>query len=787
MKNQNFRMCFILLLGFAFAFSIPSAYAQESDTEFQLEEVVVTAQKRAESQQKVPIQMEVVSGEDLIGTGKDNVDDILRDVSSVLINKNEDGMRITLRGLAEDAPTWFGVHSSTPTVAVNIDGAYNSSSSAGQNLFDIERVEVLAGPQSTLYGSNSPGGIVNVITAAPKTDRFEGSVTAEFGNYGLFDGQAVINVPIIKDLFAMRLSIQANERDTWVEGADNSQDTKKARIKALIEPTENFSATVTFNYTEALSGGRLGGAVLPFDYEDGRYEDGTPVTNPWTGYVTPTTIGGRGTTFANIANSLQREAETTGLQADIKWDTPIGSISFVPYQNEKESFDFRNDVEVWIPGETDPEYTTQTSDNKTEQKGADLRIVSPEDFPFKWIIGGTWYESERSIIRDDTDYDRNDRKHTNTQENRAIYANITYPFTEKIRGTAGLRYSWDEVSHTEEPARLGDGITGQEYSEPDYKLGFEYDLGERSMLYGSYATSYRVNSLATAQGLDHTVPPEELKSYTVGSKNRFFDNRLQVNASVFHYDYRNKEFKGTNEGRLGRRGAVYIESDPAFAHDGEPGTDLNNDGDYCDTNLRRNLPGADAICPGGYTSDLIGVALYDPWYQQFGDFESFGADISTDWIISMNDRLRLSVSYLDAEWTDCTVDFYWSWLWSTQGTSYAGKKATYSSEWAAHASYEHIFYLGSLGTLTPQIDFQYKSDYDLSFEYDYYPFNYQESYTLWNASMTFTHSSEKWSISAYVKNIGEYAAKTFWQNPSNSPRLGISDPRTYGVVFSYKF
>jgi len=794
-----FLWFFAAFFGLAFTMAgIPSVWAQEGGSEeFTLEEVTVTAQKRAENLQKVPIQMDVISGEDLLGTGKDNVDDILRDISSVLINKSPDGMRVTVRGLADENSPFHDMHVSTPTVAVNIDGAFNSSSAAGQNLFDLERVEVLSGPQSTLYGSNSPGGIVNVVTASPKTDRFSASASAEVGNYGLFDGQAMVNAPIIRDLLAMRLAVQKYKRDSWIDGGDNSQDTTTARLKTKIQPTENFSATVTLNYSEAISGGRLGGDVKIFDYQDGHYwDDGTPVTNPWTapdtGGAPPPPPGppgppSDGTVVGDAPNAMQQTAETKGIQAEISWDTAFGSISFVPSYNEQVSKEIRDDVEVVTSNGTD--YTTQLSENHTEQKNAELRLASPEDFFFKWIVGGTYYESDRADFREDYYYPSNNSSNNATQKNKALYANITYPLTDRFRGTVGYRRSWDEVGNVEKPPKVGDGVSGMKYSNPDYKLGAEYDLAENTMLFANWATSYRINAMAVSQG-NKTVPPEELKSYTVGVKNRFFDNRLQLNASAFFYDYQNKSFRGSEEGRFGGapgadvviREADWPHIDPDTGED-LPGTDLNNDGDYIDTNLEPDDPRKEAW----ESSDLVGMDITDPWIQQYGEFESFGVDVSADWLITSKDRLNLSLSYLDAEWTDAVVEFYWSWIWPTNGLDLSGRTNTFSPKWSGRASYEHNFTLGSLGTLIPQVDVSWQSSYELTFEKDFYPYNHQESHYILNGSIAFNHSSGMWSVNAYVKNATNYAVKNFWMDMAGSYSLGLNDPRTYGAVLSVKF
>jgi iron complex outermembrane receptor protein len=776
---------FAVLFGIAIATgSVTSLYAQEGDTdEFMLEEITVTAQKRAENQQKVAISMDVISGEDLAGTGKDNVDDILSSLSNVQINNSSDGMRVTVRGLAEENTPFHDMRVSTPTVAINVDGAYNSGSSAGQNLFDIERVEVLAGPQSTLYGSNSPGGIVNVVTAAPKTEKFSANATAEFGNFGTFNGQVMVNVPVVQDLVAMRLAANKTKRDSWIDGADNSQDNTTVRLKTLYKPSEIFSANLTLNWSESAGGGRNAGEVELFNTEDGNWVtigmDGLPVeyaevTDPWT-------------VSSNAGGRPGSDAETNGISAEIAWDTGIGALTIVPSYSKEETSDY-DPERVGFDGSV----TAQLTENHTEQKAGEVRLASPADFPFKWIVGGTYYESDRVNETTDDDNPGNNSYNNSYQENKALYANITYPLTDTVRGTLGYRRSWDKVGNTEIPAKVGDGITGQEYSNPDYKVGIEYDVGEDSMLYANYATSYRVNGMAISQATgehDKTVPPEELKSYSIGVKNRFFDNRLQLNASAYYYDYQNKNFDGSEDGRLGMGGGppgtpppTINEWDEAYHHTdpetGEwvEGTDFNNDGDLLDTNTVTDP----------LTQDELGD-ISDPWIQQFGDFESIGVDISADMLITSKDRLNLSLSYMQTEWTKAVVGFYWSWLWDTEGMDYAGEENTFSPTWTAKAAYQHNFELGDYGTLVPQIDVQYKSKYKLSFATDLEDVNWQEAHYLLNGSVTYSHISGRWSLNAYVKNATDYAVKTFWMNMGGRYAMGLNDPRTYGAVLSLKF
>lgn len=465
---------------------------------------------------------------------------------------------------------------------------------------------------------------------------------------------------------------------------------------------------------------------------------------------------------------------TKGLSAEISWDTGIGSLSVVPSYSKAEAEDLR-ETETFSGEET-----IRYSVNHTIQKSAEVRMASAQDSPFTWIVGGTYYESDRENSTDDYYFDTNDSLQNTKQKNRGLYGNITYPFTDKFRGTAGYRRSWDEASNVEVPAKVGNGITGQKYTNPDYKVGVEYDLADNSMIYASYATSYRVNAMAISQATeegDRTVPPEEMNAYTIGAKNRLLENKLQVNASVFYYDYTNKSFAVSEQGRFGR-GAVVDER--------EYDIDFNNDGDMEDFNAI-DLNGDGDTTDPGETGDLYGKDISDPWIQQFGGFRSIGADISTDWVITSRDRMSLSVSYLNAKWTDATIHFYWATVWSDEGRDFSGMKNTFSPTWSGNLSYEHNFNLWTFGTLVPHIDLQYKSEYILSYTQNMHPYNYQEPYYLINGNITYTHSSGKWSLNGYVKNATNYAVKTFWMNMAGSYSLGINDPRTYGGVLTVRF
>jgi iron complex outermembrane recepter protein len=735
MSKRSFYVILTLTVGFLFIFG--DAFflcAQETATEeFTLEEITVTAQKRAENQQKVPITMTTISGEDLAVAGRNNVDDILRTLANVTINTMEDGMRISIRGItdSEDVAMGTSFKVSGSMVGVNIDGAQNNMGNAGQNLFDLERVEVLYGPQSTLYGSNSPGGIVNVVTAAPKTDRYSASIGANYGSFNYLNLQATLNAPVIQDKIALRLAVNKTKQDAYVEGATGTKNTS-VRLKALWQATDDLSITLTPNWSKNGNGGFMSGNVRPFGYQDGRYADGTKITNPWT--AAPATGGPQDTRPGG-------DETTKGLNANIEWNTPVGNFALVPSYSKSSSTATETDMEGYV-------YNSTMS---RVQKQAELRVTNPENFTlFQWILGGTYNIWNQGMTRDYEDPNTTDSSFFADSTKKALYANVTYPlpFYEKLALTGGYRQSWDESHSLSQgfPGKANPERTGT-YSKPDLKYGFNWDATEQVMVYGSYANSYR--SINAQSGGSE---PEKLTAYTLGEKARFFNNKLQVNGSVYKYDYKNKEER------------------------------TEEDFGYFDEHIWGDLDGDNIIEDSVYITSR--------GFPMQGDFKSFGQDISLTWIITNQDRLDLSISHLDAEWSNLVKPASETYpeLWPS--VSFKGTENYNSPEWSMTAAYERNFTLGSWGMLTPSIDMQYKSETNLKFDagqVDPLGYSYQESYTLWNASVTFNSSSGKWSANASVKNIFDYAVKRSYIARGQSVVLMLGEPRIIQVGLNVKF
>ena len=192
MKKSVFGIvCLLVVFGMYF-WCIPVAFAQESDTEsFMLEEITVTAEKRETDLQKTSISMAVIQGETLLDTGATTITDVLKDLPNVSTSDSGTGggFSINIRGLGNDMPTGVGESS----VSINFDGAYDArGESTLFGFFDVDRVEVLRGPQGTLYGRNATGGVMNIVSARPSTDNISGYASLEIAEYSKRKGNRTL-------------------------------------------------------------------------------------------------------------------------------------------------------------------------------------------------------------------------------------------------------------------------------------------------------------------------------------------------------------------------------------------------------------------------------------------------------------------------------------------------------------------------------------------------------------------------------------------------------------------
>ena len=732
---------FMATIGFRlFLGDVPSMYADEISDEFTLEEITVTAQKREENQQKVAVAMEVISSEEINELGRNDIDKILMNISTAIINRGSDGLKVSMRGLTDEQGLLYSIQTSTPTVAVNKDGVYTNRKDSGMALFDVERVEVLFGPQATLYASASPAGIVNVITGAPKTDKYELSGLLEYGNYGLLHTEAMMNAPVSESM-ALRAAFTTSVRDGYLHNGTDDEDAKSARLRALFQPNENLSLVLTGEHQQS-SGLGITNVV----------EFGTPneVSNPWTSETDEV--------------PPPRHSSQEMVYANIDWDIGFGTITIIPTYMTRE----QTSSSIKVSGSTT---VTTTYEGAGHEKGLEARIASSEYSFFKWLVGFNWYEAYDGAYRWGTDGSWGDI--FTDQKSLAAFGNITYPIINRFRVTGGLRFTKDEYDNVsirwpnrDNPDADYPSVKQAEmtYDDPDFKVGFEYDVEDNSMIYGDVSSSYRTQGMAWDE-TGKIFPSEKLIAYSFGSKNRFFGNKIQINIASFLYEYQNYLAVG------------YM---PTINQ-----KDLNNDGDYADTGL---------VDPD--TGQIRNETLSQPdeHAKQVGDVDVVGLDLQASMIITSRDMLDISVSYLKTEFSKLFFDFYdQTNELGIPDQDYAGQELTFSPEWTININYSHNFFLANGGTVTARCESRYQTSYinyfqdrEVELDADYNPIvtfiddiRTQEPYHLSNFSLVYAHPDGKWTISGYVNNIENYAVK--------KSRYNIGPPRTYGAVLTVRY
>jgi iron complex outermembrane receptor protein len=637
-----------------------------------------------------------------------------------------------------------------PTVALNVDGVFSNRKDTGTGLFDLERVEVLYGPQSTMYASNSPGGIVNVVTANPKLEKFEASGLLEVGNYNRLHTQGVMNTPIGSTV-AIRAAFQTSSHDGYLSNGGMDEDTKSARLRGLYQPSEDLSFVLTGEIAKRSS--QQFASVDAFDKQD-------ELDDPW---YTTRTLG------------EPTENENIKIFGRMDWDFGFGALSLVPSYAELDGSGQQITIMPGQPGSPDIVQTNEFS-NDSEEKAVELRLSSSADSALKWVLGVNYYHSSdivESIGYVDGVANGDSRWSDMDEEAKAIFGNLTYPITDRLRATAGYRFSWDTLENLRLESTIRPDAEGNmaldtetilyknKYDNPDYKVGMEYDITDTAMLYADYSTSYRNQGMGIQT--DIAPPAQELEAYTMGAKSRFFDNRVQVNTSAFYYDWKNYSATQT------------AFSFPAYA--------------------------LETVNPP--TGDYLYV-VQDDGSTTWGDGRMYGLEMDSTFILSANDTLKLSVSLLESEWKSLFFNYENEYTLTAdaprlpQGTSmivdlitlddanYKGKPMTSAPKVTINATYRHLFNLPNGGSIEPELQVLYKSNYRLTWKDEDDPYHYQEDFFIFNVSAVYNSPGGKWSLSAYLKNIEEYAAKVgYFGDPVNATTL--QDPRTYGAVLTVRY
>ena len=574
MRTINFKLS-PLAAALAIATSLTQiAHAQESeatsDSKREVEQIIVTAEKRNESLQDLSQAVTAITANDLDKKYISSFVDLSAIAPGVTVAKNE-GFKtiISVRGVGNEANQNA---TANPSVSYHMDGIYIASPYALQTDFiDIERIEVLRGPQGTLFGQNSTGGAINIINTLPSADEFSGKADLTIGNYNMRKARGTVNVPI-SDNIAMRTSFSAVKQDGYTQNVYNGPSVSEPGETFVGEDMDDidnlsfrtdwlFNISDTFNVrllAQLFSGESNGAGIKGID-------------DP--------TEGARNLS-QDTPSSYELDSEVYGLIAE--WDAGFAVIkSLSSYQkdditvvrdNDRHSFLTNPEIQI---SQFNPENNVQTTFTQ------ELNVISNEPLFGKldWLVGVFYLDTDIEItIREELDTDRNgfldgyattfpevfggDRGFISDsnpkRESISIYGQTTYPLSDELRLITGLRYTDDEVKSTVSnffsptPSFINPKTT-----DLTGRVAVEWDLATDAMTYASYTRGLKPggSNLTFSEGEDALVreafEDETIDAYEIGYKADLMNSQVRTNFAAFYYDYANLQFQASDFNEFG--------------------------------------------------------------------------------------------------------------------------------------------------------------------------------------------------------------------------------------------
>jgi iron complex outermembrane receptor protein len=684
-----------------------------SGSETSLQEIIVTAEKRETDLQHTSVAVGVVSGGEIEADGITQLDDAL---------KNLVGVVVTRTGGLSSAPTIRGVGPTIETttggsagVAALFDDVYTQNNySSRLGYYDVTRIEVLRGPQGTLYGRNSEGGVVDLVTNDP-TQKFEGAASADFGNYSLVNTTGMLNIPLSSS-WALRVAASSVDRSGYLSNGQDDNRAQGARVKLLYRPSEDLSLLVGAETTH-LSGEGFG-TVPAF------------VNAPSASVA-----------FNSTSPTGQYDEDNTyKIWARLLADVGIGQLTFLPaYQYQSEPKQLLNNGQV----------TLLSNDiGSTIERSVELRLASEPGSPVSWVGGfyryhyhqfapgqyATMVNSTGNVVINPDPGTASDAY--GFDDSTGVFGQATIPVTQQWRLIAGLRHSDDKKtslleSPGEEPATLAvETPKSASWSKVDYKAGTEFDVTAASMLYATVSTGYRAGGF-TPNWPHPAYAPENLRSYEVGSKNQFLDNRLRVNAALYDYDYQNYQL-------------LTFQLCGVLAGPGGP---------TC----------SDASLP--FNSTVVNLPKVSVR----------GLELESNYMVTPDDSLTANLALQHSRIVS-PVEF-------APGTQLQGYSLPNSPTTTFNASYRHTFHVGN-ATISPQIGPRFASSSYVAVPQS--AVDTQKAWWQWDASLHFAPDMATWSVNAYVKNATDTVVKTNYIGAGVGV-VALQPPRTYGISVTARF
>ena len=669
----------------------------------ELEEITVTVQKTVQSLQSAPAAITRVAGDDLTVLGFEDVTDLGALFPSARFEPFGVSTHLYVRGIGAEQDRI----TVDQLVNISMDGVLLPREMDSVSLFDVQDVELLPGPQGTLYGASSVGGVITVANNRP-SGKTENSLLLESGNYGEFRVDDAQNFAV-NDTLAVRAAVNYTRHSAYETSGGWTSDDLNARIGALYTPSDFFSA-----YLWALV---VNDDSVPADL--GTLAPGggfIPSNNPWNianACITKSCNG-----FSNLVDTSPNAGEAHDYLVAGQFDWHFDGLTIT-------------DIPSYLHSKTDQSFNYFVFhliyDVENSQKSNEIKIAGDAHGPWQWIAGLFLLEDKADQLQNAANY----IVPQFTNDDVAPYGQVTFSFTDRLRATAGVRYSWTKKQATfTGPAALPQ--TSATWSSVDWKAGLEYDVTPTTLTYLTAQTGSSPGTLDPSNPVDGRPSVTDLTrlySLTGGWKARFADNRLHLNNEAFYYDYKKFLIQ-----------TIVCAANPC---------DMYN-------NVFLNAP------------KLI----------------SWGDQLDLAWLVTRFDQISLGAAYTSTKtghWiTDAGADL-------SDQTLFEAPQVTLT------LAAQHSLPMPGGGATLFRLESHYENGYWADFETQpdmpvHLPAERQKAFTTTDASVTYHASDDKWTLGLWGRNLENKAqlgpGAAFNAGPVGGVGAIATPPRTFGIRFT---
>lgn len=713
----------------ALAIAVPSAPAQ------QIEEVIVTAQKREESLQSVPMAVSAFTGEGLTDLGVTATQQLQAVTPGLVFSRTGPGAQPFLRGIG----TRLAQNGMEPSVALYIDDRYEPLFQTMMfELADVERIEVIKGPQGTLYGRNATAGAIRVITR-DVSDTFEGQVTASAGNYDAYGLSGTLNVPLTSTL-GTRLTAMVKKRDGFAENLIpgtrseiDDLDAIAARGKLRWQATDNLTANLTVGYVRRKDAAGL---------------DQVDLSPPElsTGIVRGGITGDRD----HVATLLSPIFDLRQFTTDLRFDVSLGDLDFVSITTYADGETFTViDADGTSARVFDAPGARSLSDNYSQE----FQLLSSAG-NWNWIVGAYYFSGKLAtdgLIDIGTPVPFSTGNQRTKAEAYALFGQATWAINDRWDLTLGGRWSYEEKEVTIRPSTMTSGAAfalvpfddKADWDSFTPKLTLQRNFDD-AMIYLTYSRGFKSGGYnypaRSPAGVGGALDPEILDMIELGSKSDFLDGRLRANAALYFYDYQDLQV----------------------------------------TRAGGNTTGGTVLA---VTENAANARVY-------------GLDVDVTWLAAEHFTVTVGFNLSDSEYQDydATARVFSSVV---TGTPVPGIRDVFfdadghsllrSPDWSGFVGLKYDVQLGSAGRMPISLNYSHKDEYD--FDFIAHPLSErlrQKSYGLLSARIGYVTNDDRWQVGVWGDNLTDKVYFDDLVGAGSGIRGSYGAPRTYGIDFTYR-